>query len=509
MNKLGLFVAILVFSSKLFAQSQTNDYQYNIDLLSEKNNKISVSFIPPENNLQQGKFVMPKLVPGYYDALNFGQYVSEFRAFNKKGENIEVKRLDTNTWIIPDLKNIAKISYQVAGGWDSLMQRTSSPKSVASAYKKDSVFILNYSTLAGYFEELKNRAYRVTVKKNKEFFPSSALDYTPKNDTTDMVSAKDYRHLVDAPVLYCVPDTTWIKVGTTNVLVSFYSKQDRSYSKNLAAKIESILKNQQAYLGGKLPVQKYAFLIYHEQIPRGMMGDGLEHSNSTVCLYGSKTLDKLPEALMGVASHEFFHILTPLGIHSKEVQNFNFLHPVLSRHLWLYEGMTEYATIHMPIKQHMINLQQFLKNMEGKIKGMDGFNNKLSMTEMSSNAIKMQDQYMNFYQKGPLLGLCLDIRLRELSNGKIGTQELMQKLIKKYGPEKAFEDKDLFDVITALTFPQIRQFFKDYVEAGNPLPLKESLRKVGLDYNEQTGTVVEMRTPSTAELSLRKAWIDQ
>ncbi|MBB5637047.1 putative metalloprotease with PDZ domain [Pedobacter cryoconitis] len=509
MNKFLLLIAMLVFSSTLSAQSLMNNYQYEINLINEKNNKIQVSFVPPKNNLKEGKFVMPKLIPGYYDALNFGRYISEFKAFNKKGENIAVKRLDTNTWIIPNLKNVAKITYEVSGGWEHLMQKISSAKSPESMFKKDSVFVINYNSLAGYFEEIKNRGYTVTVKKNRGFYASSALDYISKNDTTDIVSAKDYRRLVDAPVLYCVPDTTWIKIGNTNVLVSFYSKEDQSYSKTLSAKIEKILINQQAYLGGKLPVNKYAFLIYHEKIPKGMMGDGLEHNNSTVCLYGSETLDKLPEALMGIASHEFFHILTPLNVHSEEVQNFNFLNPILSRHLWLYEGMTEYATIHMPIKQHMITMQQFLKNIEGKIKGMDGFNNRLSMTEISTNAIKMQDQYMNFYQKGALLGLCLDIRLRELSNGKTGTQELMQMLIKKYGPEKPFRDEDLFNVITALTFPEIRQFFKDYVETGLPIPLKESLQKAGLDYRESTKTVIEINNPSTAQLSLRKAWINQ
>ena len=106
------------------------------------------------------------------------------------------------------------------------------------------------------------------------------------------------------------------------------------------------------------------------------------------CLYGSATLDRLPDALMGVASHEFFHILTPLNIHSEEVQNFDFLNPVLSKHLWLYESMTEYATIRMTIKQKMISMQVFLKMLEAKIKGIDGFDNKLSMTEMSVHAIK-------------------------------------------------------------------------------------------------------------------------
>ncbi|WP_118976073.1 M61 family metallopeptidase [Taibaiella koreensis] len=509
MNRFLFIIAMLVFSIKLSAQVQTDMYQYNIDLLNVREDKVQVTLLPPKNHLREGKFVIPRMVPGYYDALNLGQYISEFQAFNKKGTPIAVNRSDTNTWVIPDLEHIAAITYKVSGGWRHLLEHTPGAKSPESMFKKDSVSIINYSSVAGYFEEMPPRPYQVTIKKNRGFYASSALNYRQQNDTTDIVSAADYRRLVDAPVLYCVPDTTWTQVGNTKVLVSFYSKEHSSYSKVLAAKLKTILFHQQAYLGGRLPVDRYAFLIYHEKIPKGLLADGLEHNNSTVCLYGSATLDKLPEALIGVASHEFFHILTPLNIHAEEVQHFNFLNPVLSRHLWLYEGMTEYATIHMPVKQKMISIQAFLKTVEAKIKGMDGFDNTLSMTEMSTNAIKMQDQYMNFYQKGALIGLCLDIRLRELSNGKMGTQELMQKLIKKYGPEKAFKDADLFQVMTALTFPEIRRFFKDYVEEGQPIPLKESLQKVGLDYDDVQKTVTEMSNPSPGQISLRKAWINQ
>lgn len=509
MNKLKLTITILVFSTGLSAQPQTNKYQYKIDLLNVRNDKVLVSFVPPKNNLKQGKFVMPRLVPGYYDAMNFGQYISDFQAFNKKGEKIDVKKLDINTWMVPDLKNTAKITYEVSDGWDYFTQETDNAKSAASMFSKDSLFIINYSALAGYFEEIKNKSYEVTIKKNQAFYASSALKYIHQSDTTDVVSAKDYRHLVDSPVFYCVPDTTWLNVGNAKVLVSFYSKEYKSYSKTLANKLQTILNFQQAYLGGRLPVSEYAFLIYHEGIPHGMMGDGLEHSNSTVCLYGSKTIDILPDALTGVASHEFFHILTPLNIHSKEIQDFNFLNPVLSRHLWLYEGMTEYATIHMPIKQQMISLPEFVKKIEEKIKAMEKFDNRLSMTEMSMNAIKMQDQYMNIYQKGALVGLCLDIRLRELSHGKFGTQELMHRLMNKYGPDKYFKDEELFDVITAITFPEIRQFFKDYVEGEQLAPLKESLQKVGLVYDETARTVTVISNPSESQISLRKAWINQ
>lgn len=505
-----LFFLIVIIPNIIIAQKPKNNYEYNIDLLHMSNDEVRVSFAPPRNNLQQGKFIIPKLVPGFYQAMNFGQYVSDFSATDKNGKKILTERLDKNSWLVHDLKHVHQISYQVADGWDSLKNDTQEAKSPGSMFIKDSVFVINYNSLVGYFEEMKDNPYQINITKNKDFYASSALDYKQKNKNTDIVWAKDYRQLVDSPVLYCVPDTTWLKIGHTKVLVSFYNKKERHYSKTIANEIENILKNQQAYLGGTLPVNKYAFLIYYESSnENGYLGDGLEHSHSTVCLYRSGSMKFLPNALNRVASHEFFHIVTPLNIHSGEIQHYDFLNPVMSKHLWLYEGMTEYATIHMPIKQKMISLEDFEKSLEEKIHGMKEFDDKFSLTELSKNSMERQDQYMNFYMKGALLGLCLDIRLRELSNGKTGTQDLMQMLMKKYGEGKYFNDDELFDGITKMTYPEIRVFFRDYVEGTQPIPLKEYLEKAGLSYDETTGKVTTIPNPDSKQLALRKAWINQ
>lgn len=509
-NLIKIFFLLILLPNVMIAQSSTKKYEYNIDLVHTVNDQVTVSFTPPKNSLEKGKFIIPKLVPGFYQAMNFGQYVSDVVAIDKNGKKILTERLDKNSWMIHNLKDVKKISYLVADGWDSLQQNTEGAKSAGSTFKKDSVFVINYNSLVGYFEEMKDAPYEISIKKNKNFYASSALDYKKKNDSTDIVWAKDYRKLVDSPVLYCVPDTTWLKIGTTEVLVSFYNNKERHYSKKIADHIKTILENQQAYLGGKLPVEKYAFLIYFETSKeKGSIADGLEHSRSTVCLYRSGNMNFLPDALNRVAAHEFFHIITPLHIHSGEIQHYDFLNPTMSKHLWLYEGMTEYATIHMPIKQKMISLVDFEKKLEEKIQGMKAFDNTLSFTELSKNAMERQDQYMNFYQKGPLLGLCLDIRLRELSGGKMGTQDLMQRLMQKYGEDKYFNDDDLFDEITKMTFPEIRTFFRDYVEGTQPIPLKEYLAKVGFTYDETTGKVGVLANPDSKQIALRKAWISQ
>jgi predicted metalloprotease with PDZ domain len=109
--------------------------------------------------------------------------------------------------------------------------------------------------------------------------------------------------------------------------------------------------------------------------------------------------------------------------------------------------------------------------------------------------------------KGALIGLCLDIRLRELSGGKYGTQHLMQDLLRKYGKNKPFKDDELIGEITKMTFPEIRHFFTDYVINAKALPLKEYLLKVGIMYDTKDDHFSPVKNISDKQKKLRKAWI--
>jgi predicted metalloprotease with PDZ domain len=81
--------------------------------------------------------------------------------------------------------------------------------------------------------------------------------------------------------------------------------------------------------------------------------------------------------------------------------------------------------------------------------------------------------------------MCLDLYLLKLSEGKYGLQNLKQDLMNKYGPEKPFDDEELFDIITEMTFPEIRDFFIKYVEGPQSLPYKEMLSYAGYEFFEK------------------------
>jgi predicted metalloprotease with PDZ domain len=195
----------------------------------------------------------------------------------------------------------------------------------------------------------------------------------------------------------------------------------------------------------------------------------------------------LSQTIKDISAHEFFHIVTPLNIHSEEIQYFDYDNPKMSAHLWMYEGTTEYAASLVQIKSNLINLDDYLAVLQDKIGGSARYNDTVPFTTMSLGVLdKYKDDYGNVYEKGALIGLCLDIQLRSLSDGKYGIQNLMADLSKKYGKNKPFKDGELFDEITRLTYPEIGTFLKTCVGGSNPLPIKDVVQLVGLSYDSET-----------------------
>jgi predicted metalloprotease with PDZ domain len=154
--------------------------------------------------------------------------------------------------------------------------------------------------------------------------------------------------------------------------------------------------------------------------------------------------------------------------------------PRMSKHLWLYEGVTEYFASHVQVHENLISVDEFMQKIREYIFSSMAYNDTLPFTEMSAKVLdEHEKEYGNVYQKGALIGMALDIQLRDLSDGKYGLVDLMQDLAKTYGKGKPFKDDELFDKITELTYPEIRTFFARYVEGNERLPLQSCSRRWG------------------------------
>lgn len=488
-------------------------YHYKINLDAIEDDELSVELTFNGSLTDTSFFCLPRIVPGIYDALDYGKFVSDFKAFDHKGQALQVNRVDTNRWAIIGAKETAVVKYKVADGWEDFGFDGIRPYRSSESHFDSSVVILNPHAVFGYFSQQEKLPFKISINKGEGLYGATSLPKTKATNTEDEFEAANYRALVDNPIMYAQPDTVTLSLPNISVTVACYSSSKEKIAGELAQYIAPLVKNQTEYLGGKLATDKYTFIIYHNQnLDDGRyFADGLEHNQSTlVLLYAPLDMEVLKKNVYHLVSHEFFHTQIPLGLHSREIADFDFNNPKFSKHLWLYEGMTEYFTIHMPVRQKMVPLDEFIRAVESKISGMKKYDNSIPFTVLSRNVMNMPDEYMNVYSKGALINLCLDIELRRLSNGAYGVQNLVSDLTKKYGKDRPFNDDDLFNDIYELTgHAEVKSFIEKYIEGAQPLPLKETLQQVGLNLDMEGGKIMEIKPLSPAQKQMRKYWTDQ
>jgi predicted metalloprotease with PDZ domain len=500
-------LGILLLSFPVVSFSQSNaGYKYTVDLTRVVDDRVYVELSTPRITTSETVFYLPKMIPGTYKIADYGRFVVDLKAMDKKGKQLPVEKFETNGWRIKNAQKLSKISYWVDDITDTQVEGPDVYPMAATNIEEGKNFVINTSGFFGYFENTKDVPFNFDVIKHKDLYGGTGLvplqtdvplttlklEKTPENSDkrVDRYSVENYDRLIDSPLMYSKPDTAVIQVANTEVLISCYSPNGKVNSKDIANTVRETLMAQKEYLGGKLPVDKYAFIFYFTDQPINVYG-ALEHSYSSFYYMPEQTIDEMRQQLRDFAAHEFFHIVTPLTIHSNEIHRFDFNQPAMSKHLWLYEGVTEYFAGNVQVKYGIITPEQYLEVIRQKMTtSTRAFKDTVAFTDISKFTLDLySDQYGNVYQKGALIGMCLDIRLRQLSNGKYGMQNLIADLSKKYGKDKAFADEELFSVIEQMTYPQIGEFFKRHVAGNEPLPFREVMEAAGINYiSEQEGS---------------------
>jgi predicted metalloprotease with PDZ domain len=488
MKKLILFI-LFVTSLQLSGWPQLNSierkgkYHLYLNLNEVADDKLKVEIIVPKQIEKTVEFHIPKIVPGTYSIEDFGRFVSGVQALDSAGNNLLVLALDSNRWEISNAIKLHKITYFIDDTFDS-----ESGKSIfepaGTNIDENKSFLINNFAFFGYIKGMKNLPFQLEIKHPQKLYGASALKRISSTEIKDVFYAPNYFELHDSPIFYCQPDTTSIQVANAKITVAVNSPNKIISSAFVMENVKDVLNATANYLGGILPVDNYTILIDLLDGSSNSGGFGaLEHSYSTMFVLPELQPEYLVQTIRDVTAHEFLHIVTPLNIHSEEISNFDFINPQMSQHLWLYEGCTEYTAQLVQIKEGIMTIQDFINVISQKMNNADGYKKNISFTEMSKNVLtEYKDEYNNVYEKGALIGMCLDLKLRQESDGKYGLKELLDDLAKSYGKEKPFKDADLFAKIEELTSPPIKMFLEKYVVGKEELPFSEILGYAGIEY---------------------------
>ena len=495
-----LFCVLLLWHNP----SQAQRYRYKMDLNKVINDAIEVELEVPANILsEQMTYHFPKIIPGTYEIQDFGQFVNNLKALDKKGKELPVERVDKNTWIIRNGKKLDKITYLLDDTWDANLREPIFEPS-GTSFEPGKVFVLNNNGCFGFFKGHEKMPFELTIDRPNSMFGTTSLRRLDEGSDfdTDVFLADSYQILVDSPIMYCEPDTVKYTLGYGEILISIYSPNREVKAKDIGAKILPMLEAQKKYLGDLLPVNQYCFIIYLSPngYPSGSIG-ALEHSRSSFfCLLEEKA-DKIGKIVVDIAAHEFFHIVTPLYIQSEEIFNFDFMEPKMSKHLWLYEGVVEYMAQHMQVRYQLSKQDEFLNTLSDKIRVSFRYKDGISLTEMSANCLvpPYSKQYNNIYYKGAINAACFDALLLKISNGKYDLQLLLRDLSLLYGSSgetRPFKDKELFDDICQKILDRrpeipkgqsklVREFFKKHVEGIEKYDYNQFFNAFGIEYVEE------------------------
>lgn len=501
----------LLLGGSAFAQTM----KFTANLADCKKDKISVQLSCSHKGGDTAFFNFPMTIPGTYAVLDYGRYISKLKAFDSKGTALKVSKKGNNTFVILPGNDVASISYIVDDSWEEKNKKTKIFEPAGTGFEANKYFYINSGGLFGYFGSEWDVHYEMVFKKPDNLTGFSTLNQKKGGDE-QVFFANSYHEVIDNPILFTSEKEQTLQIQDTKVSVASYYAVTDSSGFYVKQKIDSAMHAIDQFVGGKLPVDNYAFLNYvkdyrelGEMLMSGKIGvfgylklykalggqgfGALEHGNSSSYFMPDFGHNSYTSMIYETAIHEFMHIYTPLSLHSEHIGNFNYTNPVMSKHLWLYEGVTEYFSVQIAMQGDLSTVEETLNDkLKSKIVSSYTYPDSIPFTVMSEKVFNKPyiDLYPQVYERGAIMAMLLDIEIMTLTDGKKTLKSVIMDLSKKYGSSRSFSEATFINDFVAAAHPDLKQFFDKYVTGTTPLDIEGGFAKIGIDYKkEQKGLV--------------------
>lgn len=242
------------------------------------------------------------------------------------------------------------------------------------------------------------------------------------------------------------------------------------------------------------PYDEYTFL-YH--LPQGPGGGGMEHAYGAAIEVRAKRLREFLLPLAGVSAHEFFHLWNVKRIRPQSLEPIDYQHENDTRALWFSEGVTSTVGNLLLVRAGLMDEKMYLQNVSGEITELQRrpAHRWQSAEESSLDAwFEGNEQYqspersISYYNKGEILGILLDLRIRQITQGKKSLRDLLQWMNKHYAKEHRFfpDSQGVQQAAEAVSSASFAGFFRDYVSGVQEIPYDDFFQAVGLHVISKT-----------------------
>jgi len=243
-------------------------------------------------------------------------------------------------------------------------------------------------------------------------------------------------------------------------------------------------------LMGDAPFPRYVFLLH---LGTGG-GGGMEHPNSTAIGVGPGE-DPAP-----TMAHEFFHLWNVLRIRPQSLEPVDYTREQSTDSLWFAEGVTSTVAAYTLVRSGLWSRENFYRDLAAQISELESRPARRfqSVEDASISAwlekypgYRSRDSSISYYNKGQLLGLCLDILLRDSTGNRESLDTLLRAMNRRYAQQhKFYADTSAIQALAEeLAGRDLSDFFRRYIAGTDEVPFEAILARGGFALHSEERTV--------------------
>ncbi|SMO47395.1 Predicted metalloprotease, contains C-terminal PDZ domain [Gracilimonas mengyeensis] len=473
-------IAILLLTLTSRAQTLTK-YHISFENAVHHEAEISVTYTNLENKVLEVR--MSRTSPGRYALHEFAKNVYGVKATDSEGNPLEITRPNPHQWNISGHDGTVKFEYTLfanrGDGTYSQVDETHAHLNMPATF----AWARNYG----------HRPIEITFDVREDLDWKIATQLKHLQETT--YYAPDLYYFLDSPVEIAdfhlrdeLVEGQLIKMALHTPATD--AEVDKYFSKVMA------IVHEQIEVFGELPELDYGEYIFLNCFMPNASGDGMEHRNSTIVTNSKPLNEPLEETSISTISHEFVHTWNVERIRPASLEPFNFEEANMSGELWFAEGFTSYYTGLILARAGIRTEQEYIEGLAGSLNYV--FNHPgrayFNPVEMSYQApfvdaarsvdpVNRDNTFISYYSYGSVLGLALDLSLRQLDGDK-NLDDFMKLMWQAFGePEVPYTNRDIESTLAYYAGKEFATgFFNKYIYDSQMPDYKSLFASVGVDF---------------------------
>ena len=502
----GLPIAVILFCGRALAADRV---RYTVSLANLREHRVEVTIeIPPGRSERELQLPVWNAL---YQVRDFSQYMNWIRAATRGGQALVITQLTKSRWKITGTEGGARAGYEMF---------SDDPGPYGAQLNSHHAFF-NLAEILCYLEGERGSPADLEFRD----VPAGWKVATPLDQRGRVFSADNYDQLVDSPVEIGAFEEKDFQQACGEYRVLVDAERAQAILDTIVPPIQRIVSTETNWMND-CPFERYMFIYHFGESPGG---GGMEHAYSTAITLAARDLSENFDDFTRVTAHEFFHLWNVKRIRPQSLEPIDYTKENYTPALWFSEGVDTTVAEYVRLRAGFVDEPHYLEYLSRSITELESRPAHLTQSAEQSSLDAWLERYpyynlparsISYYNKGELLGVLLDLKMRESTNDQVSLRELFRWMNEHYAKQgKFFADSDgVRQAAEALTHSSFGDFFHKEVSGVDEIPWNDFFKRVGLHLVtsevisadagfqaarnfDQPFTVVEIQPGSNADLA--------